>query len=194
MDEPTEIFDDAAAADRLAQDARLWLADRFREQPNLLQPYADIRPWLEVAVSLKPEDVDLRVKLAETLCALKQDRGAMHHLAKALEAKPEMLEPRLALIELYRNNRHFGKAFDCAAEGIALHPEETRMWEQHALCCHNTARYEMAFASIDMAWKTATESLKNAPWFETRLAGILLATAGKARNAALPVHQSPSFS
>ena len=113
-------------------------------------------PLLKIALSLDPDNADIRCGLGDALKTVGKNDEALFHLKKTLTIRPDMFIARLSVLNLLIKLGNYREALPLAKEGTRQNPKESMLWYAHAHCCMTTRKFDEALQSAKMALDTAT--------------------------------------
>lgn len=114
---------------------------------------------LAVKVDAAPQDVALRLKLADLLVDLDRMDQAMPHFQSIIEnADPADPEHREALVTAHFFSKNYEQALSMLEEMAAEHPDDAMMYARMARCQHEMGQSEPALKNYEKALKLDPEN------------------------------------
>ena len=114
---------------------------------------------LAVKVDAAPQDVALRLKLANLLVDLERVNEAMPHFHAIIKnASPAIPEHREALVTAYFFTKNYGQALSMLEEMAAEHPKDAMLYARMARCQHEMGQSDPALKNYEKALKIDPEN------------------------------------
>lgn len=145
---------------REAQDMRIRAMDKLEKGPGKTAKkramYEDVLSDLKTAVTMNPDDAEIRENIGDVFCALEQDAAALYHYRKALRIEPDSDHARLGVLKILLQKKNFPEAVSCAETGIVFHPRMSILWHALGVSCMGTKNFKRAVEAFTEAQKQAT--------------------------------------
>jgi tetratricopeptide (TPR) repeat protein len=115
------------------------------------------------ALKSSPDDLDMRIQLADALLANDQEQASINELNRIIERDPQHVEAHLRLADIYGSNGYWGAAEHSLRVVLDQHPEREDVRRQISRLLLSRGNYLHNAGMLDAARRTFEEGRAFAP-------------------------------
>jgi len=108
-------------------------------------------PLLEKSLALAPDDLEVRVRLAEAYSAADQPEPARQQLEKILEMDPRSAVAVRALGVIHARRQDYDRAIECLEKAVRIDPDHAPTHYRLGMAYDNRKRYDQAVEAFKQA-------------------------------------------